>query len=1078
MTKYRIRLKNGRVIGPFVLDQLHELKAKGHIQGKEEAQIFPTGNWAPIQNFDFFPALMDENKTEVFQAAPKEETFVIDLTKLRNHNAEKEIEKIDVTSHPVQELTETIQLTAKTEIMPPPKANPSTQTKFEMELEANSKSKGAETGKTVAKDKPLTKPAEIIKEPEEDEDRSDRTALNPVAQQDLERIRREQKAEEERLRAQAEKERHEEEARALAEIERKREAADESTQMLSLDKIKHDLLVVAQEEEVSIEKEMKAIQKRKKQEEAKAREEEEEEDEEEEDEAKKKKIKIIGILAACAIAYAILFPSDDKPQKPQFQPIEPRIVFPIPFDKADSKKAKIELDKAKQLFAAGDYLSLIKAGLLLKSAYENNIESQETISLLVRIYAEQLKYSKNKQVDAQVVFNLIQAKRPFLTKDPNGVIGLNLFYMAIGKYEAAADVVSKYLKLYPKNVVQDLFAVYLKTLLRIGKIDLARQFNQALEKAPQKNRYTYDALIAYALMNQETDKAMEYVDDAIKNNPKLATFYLKKAELLIKQKDFKNAEFLLGKAETLNLESNNLYRAKFLELNGLLLAFKGDVQTATAVLRKSLSIEDSNELRMKLADLSSSDNPENDTDKLISESKAIKLLMQAKDFYDKRNYELALSSAAKATDAMVGHIPSELFLAKVQLRLGLASPALKTLRELNKKYPDNRSINLALIDAYIDTYKFNDAKNLIATIAQTDIRESYEFASANGRLYIQMGDSLQAISWLRNSINMNPLNDQDIYLLSEILIKRANFDAAKLLLNKCMELDPVNPDYRIAYSKIVYEQQDDQAAIGYLLGLLDEFGESPKILSEIAIFYYRAGKVKDFQAYKEKLEKLPTKDKALHEFMIRAALLDERFDEIPGLVENLLQVEPGALEAMMTAGRVLFEDGKLVEAAKWFRRIQDKLDTYPKVQYYIAKIKYLSKDYEGALKDVEADIKANGENDADLTLMAQIYSAQDKLIEAENLYKKAQKINPKSYESLMGLADISTKRNNFDLALDLYKKAQKEKIDEPIIHRSIGDVYRRLGQGALAVESYKLYLEMAPEASDKAQIQSYIKLMQ
>jgi tetratricopeptide (TPR) repeat protein len=899
-----------------------------------------------------------------------------------------------------------------------------------------------------------------------------------VAQQDLDRIRREKKVKEERLKAEAEEKRKEEEAKAAADTERRRVTADESTQMLTLDKIKNELMVVAEEEEANIEKEMKAIQKRKKQEEAKAKAEEEDEEEEVQEVAKKKKMKMIAVLAVAAILYAFLFPSEDKPKKPPFQSVEPMIVFPIPFDKADIKKSKIELEKAKQLFATGDYLSLIKAGMLLKSSYENNIDSHEIISLLVRIYAEELKYSKNKQVDAQVVFNLIQAKRPFLTKDPNGVIGLNLFYMAINKNEAAADVVAKYLKLYPKNVTQDLFAVYLKSLLKIGKIDLAKQFNQALEKAPQKNRYSYDALIEYALMNQETEKAMEYIDEAIKNNPKLAGFYLKKADLLIKQKNFKKAEPLLAKADALNLENNNLNRAKFLELNGLLLAFKGDVQAATAVLRKSLSIEDSIELRMKLADLAASENSENETNKLIAESKAIKFLMQAKDFFDKRNYELALSAAAKATDIMEGHIPSELFLAKVQLKLGLASPALKTLEGLIKRYPDDRSINLALIDAYIDTYKFNDAKNRIAIIAGTEIRESYEFASANGRLYVKMGDPLQAISWLRNSINMNPLNDQDIYLLSEILIKRANFDAAKLLLNKCMELDPVNPDYRIAYSKIVYEQQDDQAAIGYLLGLLDEFGESPKILSEIAIFYYRAGRVKDFEAYKEKLEKLPTKDKALYEFLIRAALLDERFAEIPGLVENLLQIEPGALEAMMTAGRVLFEDGKLVEAAKWFRRIQDKLDTYPKVQYYIAKIKYLSKDYEGALKDVQADITANGENDADLTLMGQIYTAQDKLIDAENLFKRAQKLNPKSYESLMGLADISTKRNNFDLALDLYKKAQKEKIDEPIIHRSIGDVYRRLGQGALAVQSYKLYLEMAPEASDKAQIESYINLMQ
>ena len=160
------------------------------------------------------------------------------------------------------------------------------------------------------------------------------------------------------------------------------------------------------------------------------------------------------------------------------------------------------------------------------------------------------------------------------------------------------------------------------------------------------------------------------------------------------------------------------------------------------------------------------------------------------------------------------------------------------------------------------------------------------------------------------------------------------------------------------------------------------------------------------------------------------------------------------------------------------KTFQEKLESYPKVQFYIAKIKYLSKDYDGALKEVEADLKVNGDNDADLTLMAQIYTEKGDLIKAETLFKQSQKINPKAYDSLVGLADISSKRNNFELALDLYKRAMTEKSDEPVIHKKIGDVYRLLGQGVLAVESYKLYLEMNPEASDKSNIEAYINLMQ
>ncbi len=1050
MTKYRLRLKNGRVIGPFIKTQLFELKAKSHIDGTEEAQIYPTGNWQPFKSLDIYEEVMDENRTVVHKAETEEKTFVIDLAKLREQKNEIEIQEHDVTSHsPVQELTETIRMSSE------------------------------EVAKEVKKDQlsleDLTDevPAGFEIEIEEEEtDAGNKTLINPVAQQEIEALRKKHKAEEDRLLAlEKEKARQEEEKRRLAEEAAKPVVRDDSTQVIRLDHV--NLLETAKEEEVKIEKEAKEIKKKKKLEEAS----ENDDDEEEESKPKSKRTLLIGV-AILAILYAFLFPGDEKPKKPPFEHLPPQIVFPIPFDKADSKLSAIKLENGKEAFKKGTYKDIVTAGLLFKVSYENNMENYEALNYLMRAYAEQLKSSKNGLADAQTVFNIVQSKRSTLSTDPNGAIGLNLFYMNIGKYDAAVDVIAKYLKLNPKNVTPDLFAFYLKSLIKVGKVDLAKQFYQALVKAPDKQRYVLDALIEYELLNQELGKAHEYIDDGMKKFPKLVEFYLKKADLLFSEKKFNEISPLLQKAEELNLEYNDLYRAKFLELQGLQLAYKGDVKNATTLLQASLKIKDSDELRMRLAELNGGTDPQNATDKLISESKAIKLLLEAKEFYNKKSYELALNYAAQASDAQPGFVSSQLFLAKVQLKMGFAEEGLKTLEDLIKKYPDNKEINFALTEGYINTYKFYDAKNRIAIMGSTDLKQTADFASMNAQLYLKMNDSLQAISWLRNSINLNPLNDNDIFLLAELLIKRANFDAATVLLNKCIELDPMNADYRIAYSKIIYETQDDQAAVGYLLGLLNDFGESPKILSEIAIFYYRSGKVKDFQAYKEKIEKLPVRDKALYEFLIKAALLDERYMDIPGYVENLLAIEPGDLESMMTAGRILFQENKFSEAAKWFKRVQDKLNTYPKVQYYIAKIKYLSKDYDGALEEVQKDMKANGENDADLVLMAQIYIEKNMLLEAENTFKKAQKLNSKNYEALIGMADLSTKRNNFDLALDLYKKAMIEKSDEPIIHKKVGDVYRLLGQGTLAMESYKLYLDMNPEAPDKKQIEAYIKIMQ
>ncbi len=1061
MTKFRIRLESGRVIGPFVKAQLFELKAKGHIKGNEEAQIFPTGNWGPINSFDFYPELMDENKTAIQDETPKEETFVIDLAKIRSQQLENETEATEEDSIPeVQELTETVRMETT-----PEKHDPEPEElKLEQELEIE---------KTT-----VTTTAENFQANYS----GDRTLINPIAQEEIARMRREQKAAEDKRRAEEEEARRREEEEAAekhALIVAQENAAvsqDEKTQVINLEKT--SLLQVALLEETSIEDEIKKELKRQaKEEKEKAKAKEEEEEEVAGLAAKAKKKKIIIIAAAIAIIYALMFPEEEKPVV-TFKHLEPQIIFPIPFDKADNQKSKAEFNRGLANFNKGTYPDLIQAGLSFKASYENSLENKDALNFLVRTYAEELKHSSNKTADSQTLFNIIQSKKPFLLDDVNGVIGLNLFYMAINKKAAAVDVVQKYLKLKPKDITQDLFAVYLKSLVSMGKIDLARQFYQALEKAPDKNRYAYAALIEYLLLNQETEKALEFVDDAIKRNPQIISFALMKAELLLKKNKVEDVARILKNAEMVGLDSNNLNRAKFFELKGLVYAHQKMPKEATAYFSQSLALNDSSSLRMILADLDTSEGALAETDNLINESKAYKLLTQANDFFNKRSYELALSYAAKATDAYPGHIPSELFLSKAQMKLGLAQQALTTLENLVKKYPDDKNINLALIDSYIETYKFHDARNRIAVISTTDIRESYEFASLNAKLYYKTGDILQSMSWLRNSVSLNPLNDSDIFLLAEISLRKADFDISRTFLNKIIELDPVNPDYRIAYAKLIYETQDDRAAIGYLLSLLDEFGESPKILAEIAIFYYRAGRVRDFQNYKEKLEKFHSKDRTLYEFLIKAALLDERYNDIPELVEKLLTIEPGELDAMMTAGRVLFENGKLVEAAKWFKRVQEKLPSYPKVLYYTGKIKFLSGDLDGALEEIKRNIKENGENDADLVFMAQIHLEKGLLLEAENLFKRAQKLNAKSYDAIVGMADLSTKRSNFDLALDLYKRALKLNGEEIIVHKKIGDVYRQLGQGALAIEAYKLYLEMDPDSQYKRQIEAYIKLMQ
>ena len=63
--RYRVKLKDGRIVGPFFKEDIGALYLKGHMEGEEKCQYFPVGDWAPIQEFkelfDYLHEIVDKD---------------------------------------------------------------------------------------------------------------------------------------------------------------------------------------------------------------------------------------------------------------------------------------------------------------------------------------------------------------------------------------------------------------------------------------------------------------------------------------------------------------------------------------------------------------------------------------------------------------------------------------------------------------------------------------------------------------------------------------------------------------------------------------------------------------------------------------------------------------------------------------------------------------------------------------------------------------------------------------------------------------------------------------------------------
>ncbi len=1079
MAKYRVRLSSGRVVGPFHAQQILEMRSKGHVLGGEDCQDYPAGDWLKLSSFDFWS---DQDPTQV----PVDGTFVADLSAFK-----PELEKKGPPSEaPDVEDEAGLALEVATPAAAAAAPDPAKFVEFDYRkhepevpekaasivLDIPATTEDTETEKTIVR---TTQRA-----PQEEAAESEgRTIVTPAAQ-----VWRKQQ-EEQRKRQELFRQKFEEESRLRREEEQKNRVDynEDKTQVASLAELKSVVKSEAKKAEVEL-AEVEELQQRLRAEEAQKRQAEAaarvaaEEREQEELESKDKRKKVVLLALALLVVAAVLFPEEKKPvSAPKIVPVDPEIKYPLAFDKKDTQLAEQNVAEAKVLLSNENYLGVAGAAKRYRIAFENDVDMLAARNKMIRLYGWLLPHSSEKERDGNTIFKLIQAYRMVQDIDPDVALGAAYFYRTFDKRAASFDVMDRFVKSGANNPTRELFAAYLISLCENDKEKRADEVAASLVKTDRRGIEVNLALIKYYRYKNYPEKAQEILKVALQEHPKSVPLLIARGEFEVEALDLKALRETLRQILALGAESSRVYYSKYLEFEGILLAASNKPLEAAAKFAEALTFNDSETLRDSLTNIREIDPGANDAaSKLIKQIKARELYKESQEAQLRYDFETGLLKALEAYGLRSGYVRAELGLAQIQMRLGMTKDALQTLESLKQASPNDAAISFALLEAYVQNYKLVDAKRLVSQLAMTDLKEDWRYASLSSRLYDRLGDINQSILWLQKAITLNPIEDSNLFALAKLYIRAKRFAQAKNYLFRAMELNPTYIEYKLAYAEIVYEMEGAEKAVEYLFGLLSQFPKHPAVLGEIAIYYHRAGKNQQFLDTKKEIESLSIRDPRVYRFLVRASVLDERFEEAITYTEELLKLEPGELSAMMDLGKILMQLKRYKEAAQWFVRIRDKLPTYPRVGFYKAQIELYVGNPDQALLDVREDMKMNGEYEEGINLVGDILFKKEDYIGADNEYKKALKINARSYGALRGLADIAAKRGQIDISVDLYKRAISEMrgISEPTVHRKLGDVYRMMGQGPLAIESYQLYLKLLPDAPDKAQIEQHIRLLE
>lgn len=1069
--KYRIRLQNGRVIGPFSTEEIGELFTKAHINGTEMCQQFPIGDWKPLQTF-----------VEITNFLTKKPTVV--ETPQQEKSSPGVIESKEVK--PVTKATRT-NLTAPRR----DDSNIKSFTEFKFgknikidvnyaELEKKYQAENPDSdyeegvGKTVVLRRVPVKKVEV-----------DKTTVVKHSPPPVEK--KVEVVEEEQTRA--------------VEIKREivpplsyEELINEKTQFINLSKDLAAINAQLSVSEVELEKQAKIEENQEKKrlrelQEIMLREQaiedgvEEDEVEVVEEYSKEKKefeqkvvvkkknkgMSIIAILAFLGVFYFFLMP-EDKPKSLGIVYVD--VKFPITSAYDNEVAANTALAEARNLYSQGDYRRRALASGFYLNSLQNKFAGNESMGEIIMTYAEILENTRDKNQAGNTLYKYIQLSESKLLSDPFTVTGTANFYGKIGKYQTGIYTIKNYLRAGNKPTPK-MLSYYLELLVSAGEFVEARSAYEALLKIPKKPFESYYSLAQFNIADDKPTEAKTILEEGLKYYPGSVLLLLQYGDLLLQEQAVKKFEETLNKVAALEAEGSPIFMASYFRQKGYLSAYKNKNEEASKLFKRSLAIKESEDLRATLSKLEIGGDQLAQT--LILESKVIGLLKKAKTEYKNKNFDTAFQFAIEAVDGNPDYIPAVLFLAQMNADRGFFEAAIVALQKIISVHPQNYQLKRMLIETYIKSFKFEDAERLLGELAQTKYSTTTDYASLMGQFSEARKSPVLALKWYDRALARDPLNDSVMFKVSKILVKNRRYPEARSRLSKALLLDPKNVAYHALYAEILYEQDGTDTAIGYLRDILSEIGDDPILISAIATAYFKSGQLKEFQTYYKKVQNLPKKDESFYEVLIAAALLEGRKDEYIQHSRDLLKLNPGNLKVRMDLGELLYDEKRFDEAIEEFTEIKNKLESYPKVHYQLARVYLAKNDLEKAREMAQKELDLNPKLDSAHFIMGEVHRINKEYREAIARYENAISLNTKSVEGLVAMASVKLAQNYANEALELLNRAVKEDLTNPQIHKLLGDAYRAAGQRALAKEKYEDYLKIYPTAPDKDQIESQIR---
>ncbi len=336
--------------------------------------------------------------------------------------------------------------------------------------------------------------------------------------------------------------------------------------------------------------------------------------------------------------------------------------------------------------------------------------------------------------------------------------------------------------------------------------------------------------------------------------------------------------------------------------------------------------------------------------------------------------------------------------------------------------------------------------------AMEEYKRAFSAGSSDGELYVKYG---QALLELKQATN------------------------ARLFFTLAQRLDPLSVPATLGLARVKAETESSGSAATFLKAEMLRFG-SPRaeLLTSLAELEVERGETKTAMDYLRQA-------KTANPDYARAFWVEGRAYEAMA-VSDKKQIQK-ALDAyesyskrvgsdpagFLSRHEIFIKLGDFGRATQELDKIYGQIPKFPNLSFYRGKMLAAMANTDEAFLELEKELKAHPNNVPALLFYGTELIKAGQHGRALELFVRAMNAAPQMGEPKHLAAYANFLLKNYEGAVALYQAALQFDAGNPLIYKRLGTAYESLGKKAEAAESYRKYIQMAPDAPDREQYEAY-----